>query len=116
MVWKKSRLQQAFEIEIKQHQLNVTAILVFDSLVRLILPEGPLKGRPKPIYICETDLAFMVKRDPRQIRYALEDLLRANLIDRVPVSETDSSNQLKFSKNCFDITPFLQRYELLPKS
>lgn len=106
----RAQLVEALKPEIERHELNITAVLVLHSLIEQIVPHGPLKRVPKPLNISEKDLACLVKRDPRQVRYAVEDLLNADLIGKVPLRETDSQGRVTFSRECFDIEPLLHRF------
>lgn len=105
----KGRLYRLIELEISRHELSTTAVLIVHKLVELILPNGPLKRLPEALNLSETDLAYILRRDPRHVRYAVQDLLQAELIERVEIRETDSQGRVVFSQECFDLTPLLKR-------
>lgn len=108
-IYTKAHLIEALKTEIAARELGITAIMVLDSLIDLMVPAGPLKRVPKPLNISVNDLAFLIKRDPRQVKYAVEDLLQADLIDKIPICELDSTGYVSFSQECFDLSPVLAR-------
>ena len=110
----KAQLIDALDAEIKRRELSLTAVLVLDSLVEQMVPEGPLKRHPSALNMPLNDLAYMVRRDPRQVRLAVNDLLEAELIGQITVREMDHQGRVVFSQQCFDIAPLFKIFGVFP--
>lgn len=101
----KNEFIRALKDDLQGRELSVTSIMVLDSLIELIVPQGPLKRLPKALAISEADLAYMVKRDLKQVMYAIDDLVDAELLQKVPQRQVYERGLVVFSDDCFDISP-----------